>query len=114
MKESYPVQTAEFATARGIAKEPAFTWWVPYTLRKRDVIISAVKAQIRKSSHKYGVEIPKSIKHANEIDVKNGNNLWALALNKEMTNLGVAFEILPEDEQAPPGWLSGYFEPEKS
>jgi hypothetical protein len=38
-------QTAEFATASAIYKKPAFTWWVPYTLRKRDVIISAVKAR---------------------------------------------------------------------
>jgi hypothetical protein len=110
MKESYPVQTAEFATARGIAKEPAFTWWVPYTLRKRDVIISAVKARVRQTSHKYGKEIPRSIKHAHEIDAKNGNTLWADAIKKEMTNVGVAFEILPEDGQPPPGWskVSGH------
>ena len=110
MKESYPVQTAEFATSRGIHEEPAFTWWVPYTLRKRDVIISSVKARIRKTSHKYGKEIPKSIKHAYEIDAKNGNSLWTDAIKKEMTNVGIAFEILPQDKQAPPGWnrVSGH------
>ena len=32
MKESHPVETAEFAKARKIADEPAFAWWVPYTL----------------------------------------------------------------------------------
>ena len=37
MKESYPIETAEFAKARGIVDEPAFVWWVPYTLRKRDI-----------------------------------------------------------------------------
>jgi hypothetical protein len=110
MKESYPVQTAEFATSRGIHTEPAFTWWVPYTLRKRDVIISAVKARVRKTSHKYGKEIPTSIAHAYEIDKKNGNTLWGDAIKKEMTNVGVAFEILPEDGQPPPGWskVSGH------
>ncbi len=110
MKESYPVQTAEFATSRGIHTEPAFTWWVPYTLRKRDVIISAVKARLRKTSHKYGKEIPTSIAHAYEIDKKNGNTLWSDAIKKEMTNVGVAFEILPEDGQPPPGWskVSGH------
>eukprot|EP00980_Cylindrotheca_fusiformis_P010189 scaffold2267_cov92-Cylindrotheca_fusiformis.AAC.8 len=46
MKESYPVHTAEFTKACGIDKEPAFSWWVPYTLRKRDVIVSAVKARV--------------------------------------------------------------------
>ena len=34
MKEAHPVETAEYARARGISNEPAFTWWVPYTLRK--------------------------------------------------------------------------------
>ena len=34
MKEVHPVETAECARARGISNEPAFAWWVPYTLRK--------------------------------------------------------------------------------
>jgi hypothetical protein len=46
MKESNPVKTAKFSKARGIHHEPAFAWWVPYTLRKRDVIVSAVKARV--------------------------------------------------------------------
>ena len=52
MKESHPVEVADFAKARGIADEPAFSWWVPYMLRKRDVIISKVKSRIRKTTHK--------------------------------------------------------------
>ena len=35
MKESHPVEVAEYARARGIDKEPAFEWWVPHTLKKR-------------------------------------------------------------------------------
>ena len=33
LKESNPVDVAEYATARGIQEDPAFSWWVPYTLR---------------------------------------------------------------------------------
>eukprot|EP00957_Ditylum_brightwellii_P015527 1170446-Ditylum_brightwellii.AAC.1 len=51
MKESHPVETAEYVKAQGIADEPAFCWWVPYTLRKRDVILAKVKAQVRKTTH---------------------------------------------------------------
>jgi hypothetical protein len=36
VKESYPVQCAEYAVARSIDKEPAFVWWVSYTLKTRD------------------------------------------------------------------------------
>ena len=34
MKESHPVETAEFAKAKGISDEAAFAYWVPYTLKK--------------------------------------------------------------------------------
>ena len=57
MKESHPVEVAEFARSRDIHTEAAFTWWVPYTLQKREVILAAVKNQIRKKTHKYGIEI---------------------------------------------------------
>ena len=49
MKESHPVETAEFSIARGIHKEAAFDWWVPYTIRKRDVILSLVKKRGQES-----------------------------------------------------------------
>ena len=45
LKESYPVQTAEYAVVAKIAMEPAFAWWVPYTLKKRNRIISKVKSK---------------------------------------------------------------------
>ncbi|KAL7487375.1 hypothetical protein ACHAW6_012978 [Cyclotella cf. meneghiniana] len=43
LKESHPLQVAEFAIAAGIADEPAFNWWVTWVLKKRDRIISLVK-----------------------------------------------------------------------
>ena len=43
IKESNPVDVAEYAKASDIDDEAAFAWWVPYTLRKRDIIISSVK-----------------------------------------------------------------------
>ena len=30
LKESYPVEVAEFAVAQGIDHEPAVGWWFPY------------------------------------------------------------------------------------
>ena len=110
MKESHPLEVADFAKARGIADEPAFSWWVPYTLRKRDVIISKVKSRIRKTTHKYGIEMATCVGHAYEIDKGNGNTLWRDAIKKEMTNVGIAFEVLEEGEKAPVAWrkVSGH------
>ena len=104
LKDSYPVELAEFAKARGIANEPAFAWWVPHTLRRRNAILSAVKARVRKKTHKYGIEIPRSLAHAKELDRINGNTLWMDALKLEMHNVGVAFEVLADGEGAPKGW----------
>jgi hypothetical protein len=105
LMESNPVQVAEYVTARDIAEEPAaFAWWVPYVLRKRDVIVSAVNTRLRKSSHKYGIDLPTFLMHAIDIDRKNGDTLWQDALSKEMGNVCVAFEILGLNMKAPPGW----------
>ena len=104
LKESNPIEVAEFARARGIDDQPAFAWWIPYTLRKRDVILSTIKARVRKTTHKYGIELPHDIEHAMELDRKNGNSLWREALAKEMTNVGIAFEVLPSGAKAPNGW----------
>ena len=96
--------TAEYAKARGIDDEVAFHWWVPYVLRKRDRIISAVKARIKKATHKYGIEIPMTLEDAKRIDAGNKNTYWQDAIDKEMKNVAVAFEILKQGESAPIGW----------
>ena len=48
LKESHPMETAEFAKSRGIDDESAFAWWVPHTLKKGNAIISAMKMRLRK------------------------------------------------------------------
>lgn len=104
LKESNPIEVAEFAVAHKIDEEPAFCWWVPFTLRKRDSIISAVKARVKRVTHKYGVEIPRTVQEAYALDKKNGNTLWRDALTKEMSNLRVAFDILDRGVNPPPGY----------
>ncbi len=103
LKESFPIQVAEYAVTRGVEKEPAFSWWVPHFLKKRDRIISAVNQRYHKRTHKFGFEIPKTIKRAVEIDHENGNSLWQDAIAKEMANVRVAFRILEDGEKVPVG-----------
>ena len=78
-------------------------WWVPYTLKKRDTIIPAVTIRVRKVTHKYGIEILTGVEDAKELDRQNGNAIWMDTLAKEMYNIGVAFKVLDEREQAPNG-----------
>ena len=42
-KEASPIKAAKYAVANKISDEPAFRWWVPYVLRKQEIIIKAVK-----------------------------------------------------------------------
>jgi hypothetical protein len=42
-KDSHMLEVAQYATNNGLTEEPAFAWWVPYTIRKRDRIIKARK-----------------------------------------------------------------------
>ena len=67
------------------------------------MILSKVKARICKTTQKYGIEIPMGVENTYEIDTKNNNDLWRKAIDKEMINVGMAFQVL-EGEKAPPGW----------
>jgi hypothetical protein len=58
MKESYPLEVAEYAKAQGINHEPAFAWWVPNILHKRDRIVTAVNQRYKKRTMKFGFEVP--------------------------------------------------------
>ena len=101
VKDSNPIEVAEYAVTKGIDEEPAFEWWVPFTLRKRDRSIAAVNNKTKKKSHKYDIEVPRSIAHAYELNQKNGDTFWRDAIKKEMTNVLVAFEILGHGQDAP-------------
>ena len=96
LKQSLPLKTAEFDVSREIDNEPAFKWWVPYTLRRRDRIIACVNKRMCRTTHKHGVEMPTSVAHAKKLDDVIGNTLWVCSINKEMESLKVAFDIIED------------------
>ena len=105
LKEAYPVQTAEYAVAAKIAMEPAFAWWVPYTLKKRNRIISKVRSKYWLRTHKFGIRIPKSVEEAKRLDQENGDSQWWEAICNEMRNVRPAFEVWEKEvEHIPPGY----------
>jgi hypothetical protein len=107
LKESHLIETAEYAVTKGLDHEPAFNWWVPHVLRKCDQIISLVHRRTTryfKRTHKLGIDIPKTVKEALALGHKNGNTLWADAIAKEMREVHIAFNILPDGGSAPIGY----------
>lgn len=103
-KQANPVMVANYAYASDLEDEPAFAWWVPYTLKKADAIIKSVNSRVQRKTHKYGIEVPRSFKEAMALDAKNGNDLWRKAYLKEMSQVNVAFEYLARGQRAPEGW----------
>jgi hypothetical protein len=93
LKESYPVQVAEYAVNNKIASKPAFAWWVPHVLKKCDRIIKKVQKHYWKKTHKYGIKLPYSVEEALAIDERTGTNFWRKAIEKEMKNVRIALKI---------------------
>jgi hypothetical protein len=90
-----------------IDKEPAFAWWVPWTLNVRDAIISAVNKRYWKRTHKkFKIRIPHSVAEAYASNKAAGNTKWADAIAKEMKNVRVAFRIVdgPPRTRLPAGY----------
>jgi hypothetical protein len=107
LKESHPLETTEYAVTHRIYHKPAFNWWVPHVLKKGDRIISLVckrTTRYLKRTHKFGIEVPMTVKEALDLDRKNGSTLWVDAIAKEMKEVCIAFNILPDGHSAPIGY----------
>jgi len=88
-------------------EEAAFAWWAPFVLKQRERIIGSLNSRYHKRSHKFGIEIPKTVKRALEIDKETGADFWEKAILKEMKHVHPAFQILEDGEAIPVGsqWI---------
>ncbi len=55
VKDSNPIEAAEYALVAELGQEPAFIWWVHDVVRHKHRIISKVKSRYWKTTHKYGI-----------------------------------------------------------
>lgn len=104
LKESNPVEVAEYAVGNKLVSEPAFSWWVPYTIRKRDRIVAKIKTRYFRKEQKFGIPLPKTVQEALQLDKESGTKYWENALKKEMLVIKPAVEILEEGQKAPVGY----------
>jgi plasmid maintenance system killer protein len=107
LKESFPLQVAEFAYTYRLQDEAAFTRWVKDTIAKHNRIIKATKTRYTCKTHKYGIRLPRSTAEAYQIDKETGTDFWHHAIVKEMTNNASAFKSLDETKSVPIGstWI---------
>ena len=103
LKADHPIELAEYCQMKDLFEEPTIAWWAPHTIKKKNQIISKVKARTKKKSQKYGIRIPKNVDEALEIDRITGTTFWRDAIDKEMKNVRVAFDILDKEKNIEPG-----------
>ena len=80
-----------------IDHKPAYNWWVKAVLNNRLRIIYIVKksnAWYRKNTHKFGIEVPKSVARPYALDKKNVNTLWADAISEDVKDMSPIFKKL--------------------
>ena len=87
LKQSNPMDVARYVLSNNIADEPAFKWWVPYTMRKADAIAKVVIKRLRATRTKFGLKILSSLEECKEFDKENGNTYWILSLPAVCSNL---------------------------
>jgi hypothetical protein len=104
LKEANPIEAAEYAVAKGISKEPAFNWWAKHTLKKRDWILSVVRARFIRREYKFGIKVPANIAEARALDLENGDDFWERSIEKEMKNVRVTFKIMDDGQRVPVGY----------
>ena len=87
IKQDYPVQLMEYAMASKISMDPAFAWWVPRTLKKRNRIIEKLKSKYWLKTHKFQINVPNNMKQAIQFDRENVNTFFWDAVCQDIKNV---------------------------
>ena len=103
LKESKPIDVAEFAVSRSIQNEPAFVWWVTHVMRKRNIIIKTLQSRTVKKAIKFRISVLSTIDEARAVDKANGNIFWENTLQKDPKNIIVAFQLFEHNKPIPVG-----------
>ena len=48
-------------------------------------------------THKYGIELPKTVREAYALDDANSTTFWTDTIAKELRNVKIAFDILDDN-----------------
>jgi hypothetical protein len=83
-----PIPLIVYAQNHKLTKLPYWTWTTAFSPEEVDQLSKAYATRAELApKYKFGVQVPKSIKHALQLDRINGNGLWREAIQKEMSQL---------------------------
>ena len=103
LKESNPLETAQYAKFHNLMDEPTFAWWIKRVIKKAHLIVKVTTHCAVKKKIKFGVVVPELYEEALALDQENGNDYWQKAIDKELKNVKVAFKLLEEGDKLPAG-----------
>ena len=90
IRKTDPVTIAKYAREKGLSETPGWKWTRKFTKNpKKFIRISKqMKLSILKGPRfRFGIQVPRNIKEAMELDKINGNTAWQDALEKEIGQL---------------------------
>jgi hypothetical protein len=104
LRESNPVEVADYAELNKLVSEPAFKWWVPHLLRKHKRIILKLTTRYQRTEQKFGIFIPRRVREALLIDKETNTTYWADIIKKEVKVIFPSLDVLEHDKKAPFGF----------
>ncbi|MGH7955007.1 MAG: hypothetical protein ACREOZ_03515, partial [Gloeomargaritales cyanobacterium] len=120
-RHDYPMAIADYARKMKLYKMRGFKWVQKFIKENQILAKATIKncvATVRKSKrvmrelrtsgkkYQYGIEIPRNVAHALQLDDENRNHRWRDAMAKEMKAMecNEVFDILEENKQPPKGY----------
>ena len=81
-----------------------FSWWITLAWKKHKKTTNKVRSKYWQRAHKLGIEIPKSVPGALEIDKQNRNHIWRESTKKEIPKTDNAVDEYDDN----PSNITGY------
>ncbi|KAI2502008.1 Reverse transcriptase (RNA-dependent DNA polymerase) [Fragilaria crotonensis] len=104
LKDSYPVQVADYAVTNNLSNEPAFRWWVPFVLKKRERILKG-QVEILVGFTQIRIRTPEKCRPCVSDRQENGNGFLDEGDRKRDSERFPAFEFIEDDDtKVPPGY----------
>jgi len=103
-----PCLLIEYVAREKLHKEPAFHWVKDY-VKEPDKVTRLVKAYAAKTRsdgrrYKFGIEVPRTPRHALLLDKQNKDTMWRESMDKEISQINdyKTFRVVPDDYVMPP------------
>ncbi len=101
-----PIPAIQYIKREGLAAKTNFQWAQSFLNDGNRLarMVNAFKAKVdRGPKIKFGIEVPRSPRHAMELDTMNGTNVWKESMGKELGQINEyeTFRVLEADEFLP-------------